>query len=184
LKEGVILFLIKKIAMTTPSNLLLVVTATTTALMAGLFYAWSVSVTPGLAHVTDREYVAAMQAMNRAILNPVFFAAFMGTLFLLPVTTYVHYAQPLSARFWFLTAATVVYVVGVFGVTAVGNVPLNNALDVFPLATASDTEVAARRLSFEGPWNSLNTIRTYAAVLAIVLVILACLSPKESVASV
>ena len=169
--------------MTTPSNLLLVFTATTTALMAGLFYAWSVSVTPGLAHVTDWEYIAAMQAMNRAILNPVFFAAFMGTLFLLPVSTYMHYAQPLSARFWFLLSATVVYAVGVFGVTIVGNVPLNNALDAFPLATASDADVTARRLSFEGPWNSLNTIRTYAAVLAIVLVILACLSPKESVVS-
>jgi uncharacterized membrane protein len=170
--------------MTTPSNLLLIVTATTTALMAGLFYAWSVSVTPGLAQVTDREYVAAMQAMNRAILNPVFFAAFMGTLFLLPVTTYLHYDQPLSARFWFLLTATVVYGVGVFGVTIVGNVPLNNALDAFPLVAASDAEISARRVSFEGPWNSLNTIRSYAAVLAIVLVILACLSPEEPVASV
>jgi len=166
--------------MTTPSNILLIITATTTALMAGLFYAWSISVMPGLANVTDREFMAAMQAMNRAILNPVFLLAFMGTLVLLPVSAYMQYAPAPSLRFWFLVLASVAYGVGVFGVTMTGNVPLNNALDVFPLSTATDAEVAAHRLSFEAPWNKLNTIRSFAAVAAVVLVILACLSPKSS----
>ena len=35
------------------SNILLVIAATLTALVAGLFYAWSVSITLGLARVSD-----------------------------------------------------------------------------------------------------------------------------------
>jgi len=166
--------------MITPSNIVLVCAATTTALVAGLFYSWSVSVTLGLARLPDHEYISAFQAMNRAILNPVFFASFLGTVILLPLSTYMHYGQPVSGRFWFLLAATVVYVVGVFGVTMVGNVPLNDALENFQLHTASAQEIAAQRAKFEVPWNNLNTVRTIASTLAIVLVIIACLDPKDN----
>ena len=71
----------------TIANVILVITATLTALMAGLFFAWSCSVMPGFARLKDREFVAAMQAANRAIQNPVFFAAFFGApIFLINIT--------------------------------------------------------------------------------------------------
>lgn len=165
--------------MLTLSNILLVVTATTTALVAGLFYSWSVSVTPGLARLPDAGYIAAMQAMNDAILNPLFFVCFLGSVLLLPLSTYVHYAQLPSLRFWFLLAAAAIYIIGVFGVTILGNVPLNEALKSFPLQAASPQEVAAQRLAFEGPWNQLNVIRTIAAIVAFVFVALACISHKD-----
>ncbi|MBL0741085.1 anthrone oxygenase family protein [Chryseolinea lacunae] len=165
--------------MVTTSNLILLCAAVATALMAGLFYSWSFSVTPGLAKLPDREYIAAMQAMNSAILNPVFFAGFFGALVLLPVATYQQFAQPMPARFWFLLAATLAYGVGVFGVTVVGNVPLNEALAAFDVASASPTSVAARRLSFEQPWNSLNMVRTVCAFFSIAFVILGCLSAEK-----
>ena len=110
------------------STVILIITATATALIAGLFYAWSCSVVPGLARLNDAEYLASFQAMNRAILNPVFFASFMGTLVLLPLCTYLHYT-PGSVRFMLLLAASILYAVGVFGVTMAGNVPLNDMLD-------------------------------------------------------
>lgn len=159
--------------------LVLVITATTTALTGGLFYAWSCSVTPGLARLADREYLAAMQAMNRAILNPVFFAAFLGTAVLLPLSTYLYYGPGLSTRFWLLGAASLVYLAGVMGVTGFGNVPLNEALDGFDLSSATVEAMAERRGAFEASWNRLNTIRTVASVLTIVLVISACLQPAD-----
>ena len=165
--------------MPTTQNILLVTTATTTALMAGLFYAYSFSVNPGLNRLSDTAYVAAMQSINRAILNPVFFAGFMGTALLLPLCTYSNYTQPLSMRFWFLLAATVVYLVGVMGVTMAGNVPLNEALDSFNLSSASASEIAAQRIAFEMPWNRLNTIRTIASILAVIFTILACLNSPD-----
>ena len=76
------------------SDIILVITATMTALMAGLFYAWSCSVMLGFARLPDREFVSAMQSTNRAIQNLVFFTAFFGAPILLPLSVFLHYGQP------------------------------------------------------------------------------------------
>ncbi len=162
--------------MPTLTNILLVMTATTTALMAGLFYAFSCSVNLRLARLSNAEYVSAMQSINRAIKNPVFFAAFFGAPILLPLSVFLHYGQPLAARFWFLLAATIIYLIGTFGVTIFGNVPLNNTLDRIDLQVASEAEIAEQRASFEGRWNNLNTIRTVSSMLVIMVVVIACLN--------
>ena len=142
--------------------------------MAGLFYAWSCSVMLGFARLTDREFVAAMQATNRAIQNPVFFAAFLGAPIFLPLSTYLTFGQ--SPRFALLLAATLFYLIGTFGVTIFGNVPLNNMLENFKPASATDEETARQRANFERRWNNLNTIRTVSSMLAVILVIIACLN--------
>lgn len=161
------------------SNITLVVTALTTALMAGLFFAWSCSVTPGLARLPTTEYLASFQTMNRAILNPVFLCCFMGTLFLLPLSAYLQYSQPVGTRFWLLLFASVLYVVGVFGVTIAGNVPLNDMLDKFQLNGASAETMEALRIKFEKPWNKLNMIRTVCSIASVLCVILACMDVKR-----
>jgi uncharacterized membrane protein len=48
-------------------------------LMAGLFFAFSVSVMKALARLPSGAGMAAMQSINVAIINPVFLAAFFGT---------------------------------------------------------------------------------------------------------
>ncbi len=158
----------------TAINIVLITTATTTALMAGLFYAWSCSVMLGFARLSDREFVSAMQKTNRAIQNPIFFTAFFGAPISLIISTVLHYNQ--SPRFVLLLAAAVIYIVGTFGVTMFGNVPLNDALDRFDLETASDEETALQRTNFEKPWNNLNTVRTVSSTLAVMLVVIACLN--------
>ena len=144
--------------------------------MAGLFYVYSYSVNPGLNRLSDSAYLEAMQSINRAILNPVFFVGFLGAPILLPLSTWQHYNQPISVRFWLLVCASVIYIIGVFGVTILGNVPLNDALDSFRLQEASLDEIAAQRTSFELPWNRLNMIRTTASVVTCIITIAACLS--------
>ncbi|WP_118975611.1 anthrone oxygenase family protein [Taibaiella koreensis] len=161
------------------SRLLLLLAALTTALMAGLFYSWSVSVTPGIGRLQDAAYLKAFQEMNRAILNPVFLSCFMGTALLLPAATILHYKEVMRPRFWLLAGATLCYLIGVMGVTMMGNVPMNNSLDVFPVETASLEALAQKRASFEGPWNRLNTIRTVCATLSVLLVVLACMGQEE-----
>lgn len=161
----------------TITNIILAITATFTALVAGLFYAWSVSITLGLARVSDTEYISVFQATNRAIINPFFLAIFLGTQILLPICAFLFYRQ--SSQFWLWLAAAVVYTIGVTGVTFLGNVPLNNRLDKFALETAAPIEIAQQRKEFEQPWNNLNTIRTIASTLTIILVIIACLNRKS-----
>jgi len=130
----------------------------------------------GFARLKDREFVSAMQATNRAIQNPIFFAAFFGAPLFLVISTILHYNQP--PRFWLLLAASLIYTFGTFGVTFFGNVPLNNTLDRFDLPAASVEEIAVARANFERRWNDLNTVRTVSSTLAIILVVIACLNPR------
>lgn len=159
----------------TLSNTILALALTVTALSAGLFYAYSCSVNPGLGRLPDDQYLAAMQSINRAILNPVFFLSFMGTLILLPLAAWLNY-RGLSQRFVMLAAAAVLYAIGTFGITIFGNVPLNNLLDGVDLSNASGEKLYELRQAFEIPWGRLHTIRTLANVGALVLTILACLA--------
>src|SRR4051812_20802837 len=160
------------------ANIVLLAAAFTTALIAGLFYSYSCSVNPGLGKLTDANYLSAMQSINREILNPVFFMSFMGTLILLPLSTWLQYNPSAPLRFYLLLGATLVYAVGTFGVTIFGNVPLNNALDAFSIQSASSEALSQQRLLFEKPWNQLHAIRTFANVLSLILVLLACMQIK------
>ncbi|MVM34851.1 DUF1772 domain-containing protein [Spirosoma sp. HMF4905] len=164
--------------MPTLPTIILTCATLTTALVAGLLYGYFCSVNPGLNRLSDTAYLSAMQSINRAIQNPIFFASFMGTLILLPISTWLHYSQPVSLRFYLLLGATILYVAGVFGVTVIGNIPLNEGLEAFNLQGASAEEIATQRARFEMPWNNWHTVRTIASMLALVLVIMACLNQK------
>ncbi|PZR29797.1 MAG: DUF1772 domain-containing protein [Citrobacter freundii] len=156
------------------TTILLLIATTATALIAGLFYAYSCSVNPGLGRLADKSYLDAMQSINRAILNPLFFVSFIGALLLLPAGAVVMYGQSREC-FVLLFAAAAVYVIGSFGVTMFGNVPLNNMLDRFDLINAAASDLAAMRNDFEKPWNRLHSVRTFFSVISLLLVITACI---------
>lgn len=160
--------------------MLLLITTIIMGLTAGIFYCWSVSVTRGLALLPDKEYITVFQALNRAILNPLFFVCFMGIAILLPVSTWVNYQRPLPTRFWLLLAASILYLAGVIGVTIAGNVPMNNSLDIFNANTATAAEISAKRTSYEARWNFLNNIRTVSCIICLTLTVLACLATRDS----
>ncbi len=155
--------------------IILIIATLSSGLMAGLFYAWSVSVTPGLAQVGNANYLQAFQSMNRAILNPVFFIVFIGSAILLPLLSYLYYQSPVNARFWYILLATGLYLVGVIAVTIFGNVPLNNTLEALQVESMSPEQMTSFRLGFENTWNKLNSIRTICSSLAIKSLIMACL---------
>jgi uncharacterized membrane protein len=144
-----------------------------TGLSAGFFYAWEVSVIQGTRLVADKTYLETMQSINRAILNPAFMIVFMGTLFLLAGSSYLQYRHGVNLSFWFMLSAAIVYVVGTFGVTVGGNVPLNDALDALNLNQLDAEGMKSFRASYEGKWNQLHTIRTVFAMVSFVLSLLA-----------
>jgi uncharacterized membrane protein len=117
-----------------------------------------------------------MQSINREILNPVFFLSFMGTAVMLPVSTFLYRAQ--SPVFILLLVATIIYLIGVFGVTIVGNVPLNDQLDQFNILDSTAEGLKKMREVFENRWNFLNTIRAVCSTVSILLVICACVWTK------
>lgn len=157
---------------TTMADLTLIISTMMLALIAGLFYSYSCSVNPGLNQLGDSEYIAAMQAINKAILNPLFFLSFMGTLLFLPVSLFFNFTAWDSPKFLLLLSAFILYACGTFGVTIFGNVPLNDALAAFPLKNSSIEEISLARKNFEIPWNNLHSIRTIASVISLLLVII------------
>ena len=148
-----------------------------TGLSAGFFYAWSVSVIPGTLKVADTIYLETMQSINRAILNPAFFLIFFGSLILLVTNTIQQYHAGLT--FWLMLAATLIYLVGTIGVTSLGNVPLNDALDALHLNDLSDVKLARFRQYYELKWNKLHTIRTVFALISFLLSMTALYSFKD-----
>jgi len=143
-----------------------------TGLSAGFFYAWAVSVIPGTKRVVDLTYLETRQSINRAILNPAFFVIFFGTLILLSLSCVYEYHTS-KWVFGLMLASSITYLLGTFGVTALGNVPLNNQLDVMELAKTGSVKLAEFRKFYEENWNRLHTIRTVFAVLSFMLAVLA-----------
>lgn len=164
----------------TIANVFLVATTLCVGLMAGLFYSYSCSVVPGLGALSNTEYISAMQSINRAIQNPVFFIIFFGSLILLPICSYMKYSHPISTQFWLVIAATVIYISGCFAITIFGNIPLNNSLDKFDLAHQSPDAITLQRTLFESRWNNLNIIRTLSSLLSFILLVIACICNSEN----
>jgi uncharacterized membrane protein len=79
-------------------------------------------------------------------------------------------------QFALLLGSSVLYIAGSFGLTMVGNVPLNQRLAKFNVIRASGNEIAQARARFEKPWNHLHTIRTIASIAATVLIFVECSS--------
>lgn len=160
----------------TIANFVLIISGTLTGLIAGILYAFSVSVIPALRSINAKEHIAAMQAINIKIINPAFMLSFLGPSVLLPLAAYLHRG---GAQFPLLIAAAALHIIGVNGVTIVGNVPLNNGLEKVNLAVLSETEAEQTRQAYQGlgaSWMRMHNLRTLAAMAATTLVFIACLS--------
>lgn len=143
-----------------------------TGLLAGLFYGYQCSVINGLGRLGNREYLLAFQHVNSAILNPVFFLSFIGSLIVMIVTTMVMYRSGNTALFPYLLAATAIYAIGVFGITIACNVPLNNAVAALNIQAATSEEIGRMRLGFEAKWNKWHLIRTVASTISFAILVL------------
>ncbi len=161
------------------STVMIALAIISSGLTAGFFWGWGVSSIPGLARVSDRTYVDAMQTINRAILNPMFLLVFAGSVVILVLAAIAAFAAGDDRRGWWLTGSAVVYTFGVFGITAGGNVPLNNALDRFDTGRADDAAYATARKSYEGPWNRLHFVRSTLAVVALLFASIGALTSED-----
>jgi uncharacterized membrane protein len=134
-------------------------------LAAGFIFAYASSVMPGLADSSDRVFVEAMQDVNEATENPVFFAAYFGAFLLTGAAAVMLRSRGSGPAFRWTIAALVLY--GVALVVTMGiNVPLND-----DLANAGNpdriADLGAVRDDFEGPWVAWNLVRTVVSTAAL-----------------
>lgn len=139
-------------------------------LMAGLYFAFSTFVMTALGRIDQAAGISAMNSINRVIVKSLFLPVFMGstlTCLALAVVAPFRWDEP-GAAMWLAGGA--LYVVGMFVVTMVFNVPLNNALAAAQPASSEAAALWARYLS---DWTWWNHVRAVASTLALVLFIAA-----------
>lgn len=133
------------------------------AVIAGVFFAFSSFIMKALARVPTAEGIAAMQSINVVVLNPSFLGVFIGTAVVSALVGALALASWGTASAWLLLAGAALYVAGTFLVTALGNVPLNNRLAA---VSATDPDAAGPWRHYLARWTALNTFRTAAAAAA------------------
>jgi len=144
-------------------RVLTLISALGSGLMAGFFFAFSVSVMKALGRLPPAQGIAAMQSINVVVINPVFLIAFFGTavacvaVAISALTTW----HKLGAAY--LLAGGLLYFVGSFLVTIAFNVPRNNALAAIDPASAAGASLWASYLT---AWTAWNHVRTAAALAA------------------
>lgn len=133
------------------------------ALVGGVFFAFSSFVMKSLARLPSSEGIAAMQSINVVIINWSFLGIFMGAAFLsLGVLTLMLANHTHPAAMFFISGA-ILYFVGTFLVTVFGNIPLNNKLAA---VTATDSAAASIWEGYLNSWTMWNHIRTTSAISA------------------
>lgn len=152
--------------MNTLTSLVLAVTLLGTALIGGVFFAFSSFVMKALARLPSAEGIAAMQSINVAVLNRSFLGVFMGTAALSLLLGILSLADMGTPEAPYGLAGAVAYLGGTFLVTLLGNVPLNNRLAKL---SASDPSAEAFWAHYLKRWTRLNTLRTVAAMASALL---------------
>jgi len=152
------------VGMTSLTGAVLIAATLATGWVAGVLGHYAHTLMPALRRVDDRTFVAAFQAIDRAILNPWFMVPFFGAPVLTAAATVLVWGDGGALRVWLLVAA-VLLVAGVVMTIAV-NVPLNDAIKV---AGEPDriADLAAVRTAFdESRWAAWNLVRTVTTVAA------------------
>ncbi|MBB4662789.1 DUF1772 domain-containing protein [Conexibacter arvalis] len=159
--------------MSAPLQAATVATALACGLVAGVFFAFSTFVMRALERQPGTQGMAAMQEINRTVINPWFMVAFAGGAVACVALAVVAVMRWGEAGSPWLLAGGVVYAVGCFGVTVAANVPLNDRLERVAPGAA---DAAGRWSAYVTEWTAWNHLRTVAALAAAALLCVALLA--------
>jgi uncharacterized membrane protein len=132
-------------------------------LLAGLYFAFSAFIMTALGRIGQAAGIAAMNAINIAIVQSLFMPIFLATTAasaVLAVTALLRWGEPGAIA---MMAGGVLYVLGMFVVTMIFNVPLNNALAATDPASHEAASLWARYLTDWTLWNHVRTVASTAA---------------------
>lgn len=141
--------------------------------LAGVYFAFSTFVMASLARIAPAAGAAAMNAINVEIVRSLFMPLFLGTTLTgaaLAVLAFFRWGEPGAIA---MLAGGGIYVLGMFIVTIIFNVPLNNALAAVDPASAQAAELWARYLRDWTFWNHVRSISSTGACVLFVAAIAA-----------
>ncbi|WP_109259208.1 anthrone oxygenase family protein [Hyphobacterium indicum] len=143
------------------------------AIVGGVFSAFSEFIMAGLLRAEPNAGIQAMQQINKTVIRTQFVAGIL----LIPVLSILFAVYGASAvegpALAALFLAPTIYIPSVFLMTLFGNVPMNNRLDSLDPASP---EAAAYWQVYGRRWTRLNHIRSLGSVLTAGLYILAAIA--------
>ena len=152
----------------------LMATTLSCALTAGLVLGFSVVVMPGIAKLSDRDFLLAFKLMDGVIQSgqPVFMIVWVGSIVSVISILVLGTLQLSGIELYLMWCAGGLYLLAVQGPTLRFNIPLNNAVQALEIELLSDPELADARTQFEAPWTRWNRFRTMAAVVSVVALLI------------
>lgn len=139
------------------------------AVVGGIFFAFSNFIMRALDEIPAPGGLQAMQSINVVVLNPGFLGLFMGTALIFATLAVMALLDWSAAHSPYLLGAAVAYIGGTWMVTVVGNVPLNNRLAELSPEGAESQSVWN---DYVKRWTRLNSQRAGAAILAALLLLI------------
>ena len=160
----------------------LVLTSTLScALVTGFVFTYAVIVMPGLAKLTDKEFIRAFQVTDELIQNnqPIFMIVWVGSVISVISTLIVSLMGPYSVETLLVIIAGFVYLLGVQGLTVLVHLPLNRRIQTVNVEEWDASALREERLLFETRWIRFNWIRTLIG-LGVIVTFIVALSLKSS----
>ena len=139
-----------------------------TGLVAGVFLTFSDFVMRSLAASQPVAGTEAMQMINRKVYNSVFLALLLGMTGGSILLAVAGMTTGGPAAPW-LIAGGAIYLVGVFVVSVIGNIPMNKRLDVLPPGVAPTDAYWRHYARVWTRWNHVRTISSTAAATAFLI---------------
>jgi len=160
---------------------LVLVSTLSCALVTGFVFTYAVIVMPGLAKLTDREFIRAFQVTDGVIQNnqPIFMIVWVGSVISVISTLIVSLMGPYSVETVLVIIAGFVYLLGVQGLTVLVHLPLNRRIQTVKLEEWDASALREERLLFETRWIRFNWIRTLTG-LGVIVTFMVALSLKSS----
>jgi uncharacterized membrane protein len=141
------------------------------AVLGGVFLTFSDFVMPSLDKAETAAGVEVMQIINREVFKSVFMVLFFGMAALSPLLigyAYFYVGGPAMAL---IAAGGAIYLLGVFSVTAVFNVPMNNMLGAMDFSSAD--AASYWKLTYFPKWTFWNWVRAIACAASATCFLLA-----------
>lgn len=135
--------------------------------IAGFFYAYSVSVMPGLNLITPKDAIYAMQNLNYGTRNGLFLFTFLCTPIISIGLAFLLFFTGEKPAAVLLAIGVAVYIAGSFIPTTTISVPMNHAIETLEVSTLSTQEALKVWDEYSVEWTFWNSIRSIMALCAL-----------------
>jgi len=159
--------------MTTWFPVVLEISIIASAVVSGVFLTFSDFVMRSLDRADRAAGIEVMQVINREVFHWVFMALLLGMSALSPLLAVYAYYNLAETGALFVEAGGIIYFIGVFVVSLIYNIPMNNRLDRLSHTSAEAAEYWST--TYFPKWTYWNYVRAISACVAAICFLIASL---------